>query len=47
MINKIIDNKRKTLLENLVLASKDFDELSIATGYWDLKVSDRTRAFDR
>ena len=37
MINRIIDNKRKTLLENLILASKDFDELSITTGYWDLE----------
>ncbi len=37
MINRIIDNKRKTLLENLLLAFKDFDELSIATGYWDLE----------
>ena len=36
-INKIIDNKRKTLLDNLLSVSKDFDELSIATGYWDLE----------
>jgi superfamily II DNA or RNA helicase len=36
-VNKIIDNKRKTLLDNLLLVSKDFDELSIATGYWDLE----------
>lgn len=36
-VNKIIDNKRKTLLDNFLSASKDFDELSIATGYWDLE----------
>ena len=33
----IIDNRRKVLLDCLVEASKEYDELSIATGYWDLK----------
>lgn len=33
----IIDNRRKVLLDTLVEASKEYDELSIATGYWDLK----------
>jgi superfamily II DNA or RNA helicase len=34
---KIIDNRRKKLIDCLVEASRDHDELSIATGYWDLK----------
>lgn len=34
---KIIDNRRKTLIDCLIDASGDHDELSIATGYWDLK----------
>ena len=34
---KIIDNRRKKLVDCLIEASKDHDELSIATGYWDLK----------
>ena len=34
---KIIDNRRKKLIDCLVEASRDQDELSIATGYWDLK----------
>ncbi len=33
----IIDNRRKVLLDCLIDASKEHDELSIATGYWDLK----------
>ena len=33
----IIDNRRKVLLDCLVEASEEYDELSIATGYWDLK----------
>ena len=33
----IIDNRRKKLVDCLIEASKDHDELSIATGYWDLK----------
>lgn len=33
----IIDNRRKVLLDCLVDASKGHNELSIATGYWDLK----------
>jgi hypothetical protein len=34
---KIIDNRRKKLVDCLIEASRDHDELSIATGYWDLK----------
>ena len=34
---KIIDNERFKLLDVLKDASGDFKELSIATGYWDLK----------
>ena len=34
---KIIDNERFKLLDVLKEASGDFKELSIATGYWDLK----------
>ncbi|MEX2029266.1 MAG: SNF2-related protein [Candidatus Paceibacterota bacterium] len=34
---KIIDNKRKFLKDTLVRVSKDFSEISIATGYWDLE----------
>jgi len=34
---KIIDNRRKKLVDCLIESSKDHDELSIATGYWDLK----------
>jgi len=36
---KIIDNKRKTLLDSLVEVSKNYDEISIATGYWDLEAT--------
>ena len=36
---RIIDNERKKLLDCLVAASKDFDEISIATGYWDLEAT--------
>ncbi len=36
-IPKIIDNKRKKLIDCLVDSSKNHEELSIATGYWDLK----------
>ncbi len=35
-IPSIIDNRRKILLDSLITVSKDYDELSIATGYWDL-----------
>lgn len=35
--SKIIDNKRKKLLDSLVDLSPSFDSLSIATGYWDLE----------
>jgi hypothetical protein len=34
---RIIDNRRKKLIDCLIEASADHDELSIATGYWDLK----------
>jgi superfamily II DNA or RNA helicase len=34
---KIIDNNRKILKDTLVEVSKDFSEISIATGYWDLE----------
>ena len=34
---KIIDNKRKYLKDVLVEVSRDFSEISIATGYWDLE----------
>jgi len=34
---KIIDNNRKTLLDTFIEISKTHDELSIATGYWDLE----------
>ena len=37
---KIIDNERFKLLDVLREASGDFKELSIATGYWDLKAMD-------
>jgi len=34
---KIIDNNRKFLKDTLIEVSKDFSEISIATGYWDLE----------
>ena len=34
---KIIDNNRKFLKDVLVEVSKDYSEISIATGYWDLE----------
>lgn len=34
---KIIDNNRKFLKDSLIEASKDYSEISIATGYWDLE----------
>jgi len=34
---KIIDNNRKTLLDTFIEISKTHNELSIATGYWDLE----------
>ena len=34
---KIIDNNRKVLKDVLIDVSKDFSEVSIATGYWDLE----------
>lgn len=34
---KIIDNNRKLLKDVLIEVSKDYSEISIATGYWDLE----------
>ena len=34
---KIIDNRKKVLFDCLKEVSGNYDELSIATGYWDLK----------
>lgn len=34
---KIIDNARVNLLNSLITVSTNFDEISIATGYWDLE----------
>lgn len=34
---KVIDNRRSTMLEALQQIALNFDEVSIATGYWDLK----------
>lgn len=34
---KIIDNNRKNLLDLFIDVSKEHDELSIATGYWDIE----------
>lgn len=34
---KIIDNNRKKLIDTFLEVSKQHDELSIATGYWDLE----------
>jgi len=34
---KIIDNNRKFLKDVFIEASKDYSEVSIATGYWDLE----------
>lgn len=36
---KIIDNQRKKLLDALIEVSNNFDEISIATGYWDLEAT--------
>ena len=36
---RIIDNNRKRLLDTLIDVSNDFDEISIATGYWDLEAT--------
>ena len=36
-VPKIIDNERFRLLDVLKEVSGDFKDLSIATGYWDLK----------
>ncbi|CAN2228902.1 SF2_C_SNF domain containing protein [Candidatus Nanopelagicaceae bacterium] len=34
---KVIDNRRSTLLSALADVAPKFDELAVATGYWDLK----------
>ena len=34
---KIIDNNRKYLKDTLIEVSKEYSEISIATGYWDLE----------
>lgn len=34
---KVIDNRRNTLLSVLADVAPNFDELAVATGYWDLK----------
>lgn len=34
---KVIDNRRRTLLSVLGELAPNFDQISIATGYWDLK----------
>jgi ribosomal 30S subunit maturation factor RimM len=34
---RIIDNNRKGLLETIQEVATNYDSLSIATGYWDLK----------
>jgi hypothetical protein len=34
---KIIENKRRTLLDVFLQAAKSHDHLSIATGYWDIE----------
>jgi ERCC4-related helicase len=48
---KIIDNERFRLLDVLKQASVDFKDLSIATGYWDLKamlaLKDEIEKFDK
>lgn len=36
---KIIDNTRVNLLDSLISVSANFDEISIATGYWDLEAT--------
>ena len=36
---KIIDNNRKFLKDALIEATKDYSEISIATGYWDLEAT--------
>jgi regulator of RNase E activity RraB len=37
MYPKIIDNQRRKLLDIFERFSGNYDEISIATGYWDLK----------
>ena len=39
-MQKLIDNNRLTLLETIKNLAPDFDEISIATGYWDLQSID-------
>jgi hypothetical protein len=50
-VPKIIDNERFKLLDVLKDVSGDFKDLSIATGYWDLKamnaLKDELDKFDK
>jgi glutaredoxin-related protein len=50
-VPKIIDNERFRLLDVLKEVSGDFKDLSIATGYWDLKamlaLKDELEKFDK
>ena len=39
-MQKLIDNNRLTLLDTIKSLAPDFDEISIATGYWDLQSID-------
>jgi phosphatidylserine/phosphatidylglycerophosphate/cardiolipin synthase-like enzyme len=36
-LSKIIDNERKTLLDTFLELASQHDELSVATGYWDIE----------
>lgn len=51
IVPKIIDNERFKLLDVLKQVSGDFKDLSIATGYWDLKamlaLKDELEKFDK
>lgn len=51
IVPKIIDNERFKLLDVLKQVSGDFKDLSIATGYWDLKamlaLKDEIEKFDK
>lgn len=44
---KIIDNKRKILLDTIIEISKVHTEISIATGYWDLEAMRETLPYFR
>lgn len=36
-LSKIIDNERKSLLDTFIELAPKYDELSVATGYWDIE----------